>query len=741
MQMGHGREAALSKKSKAQRSLWRAFKGSIEQYTPIEVRDLPNKPMYAIGTMVLLSYVILFVSFCVTSYTEQVKTKFLVPMGQDVPGAECQDIPSAITTSYIVDSSGRYSGLVGFNYNATLYNIEFNNLKVTTAEYASLMQQVRQSYVELIGQNAATSTLNLNIVMWLSSKYVFKDSSGSSLNIFSFEADVATVFYNSASIPITFFMQSRDKQCTAARYANFDRSSYLLSVSFNAIEYNQSAACNDIVDLRTLYGTGFINIITLETYPALNQKTNTYFDMRSYLTALAINLDVFSTEFCAGDLFNCLESTQDPTSGDGYTIYYLIDPRYIGMTPLGCIQMDGSTQYICSVRFGGTFGLPVLNMLGSGSDLSSNDFIYRTICDCSSSNADNEYCDNFYFLVSLLVYPKGEETNSDDGGNNNAVDLAIQYANNYAQLIKDAFQATVPRQVSQTEQGDGMADFDFCFINGQYCNALSYLVSNNNGINPLNQYYKALINGSCSADQFLVSDDAWNNIYQGPPISLTENYKQCNKKSSSAFTAAAGIAAANMYTLIPFISLFLVHVYLCLGVYFVNSEDPVDGGNNCNGRRGKNEGERKFKRSDKEAAIDMVADSILDELYQQKYGGEDDHKHNSTTSKTIRDLSSLLRKKMAAEHMNSAIYMSSFVQEFGSLVDDTYEGTVVSTLHKNMNSDKNYIDVELPSMTDTGETEFAVVPAFMEDGKKDMQQMVMREEKVNTTGVNMKNDS
>ena len=108
MQMGHGREAALSKKSKAQRSLWRAFKGSIDQYTPIEVRDLPNKPMYAIGTMVLLSYVILFVSFCVTSYTEQVKTKFLVPMGQDVPGAECQDIPSAITTSYIVDSSGRY---------------------------------------------------------------------------------------------------------------------------------------------------------------------------------------------------------------------------------------------------------------------------------------------------------------------------------------------------------------------------------------------------------------------------------------------------------------------------------------------------------------------------------------------------------------------------------------------------------------------------------------------------------
>ena len=137
----------------------------------------------------------------------------------------------------------------------------------------------------------------------------------------------------------------------------------------------------------------------------------------------------------------------------------------------------------------------------------------------------------------------------------------------------------------------------------------------------------------------------------------------------------------------------------------------------------------------------MVADSILDELYQQKYGGEDDHKHNSTTSKTIRDLSSLLRKKMAAEHMNSAIYMSSFVQEFGSLVDDTCESTVVSTLHKNMISDKNYIDVELPSMTDTGETESAVVPAFMEDGKKDMQQMVMREEKVNTTGVNMKNDS
>ena len=112
-----------------------------------------------------------------------------------------------------------------------------------------------------------------------------------------------------------------------------------------------------------------------------------------------------------------------------------------------------------------------------------------------------------------------------------------------------------------------MADFDFCFINGQYCNALSYLVSNNNGINPLNQYYKPLINGSCSADQFLVSDDAWNNIYQGPPISLTENYKQCNKKSSSAFTAAAGIAAANMYTLIPFISLFLVHVYLCLCIH------------------------------------------------------------------------------------------------------------------------------------------------------------------------------
>ena len=709
------REAKLKTCDQIKRTLWQLFDSGIDVGTPVMVQDLPFRPKYIIGFLVLISYIVFFVSFCVTGYIQQIDTKYLVPVDQETPSATCTDALRTITASYMIDINGTYSGVQGFDYNEALYNLELNNLQVTNSQYQSLIQGVKEE-IAFIGQQSKNETLNINLVFWFSFKYVFKYSDNPNLQQFSFVSDINIVFNSLNSVPVSFYMQSTYAHCNISRYASFEPSSYALSVQFDALKYNDTKDCTSIIGLDNL-NVGY-NALDIDLYPALNQVTKTNIDLRSYFTALAINLNLFSPKFCAGDIRNCLQITGYANASNnpsGLETFYLIDPRYYGMAPVGCLNTSAPNQFMCVVQFGGLFGIPVFNTIGTGSDsIQQEDFFSRSICECSSVDQNDPGCTDFSFFVSLIVFSEQNVGAS--------ISLLLKYNGNYQQLIKDAFQATVPSNTRKDTE-----EFSFCVLQ-EYdteCEVVTFLVSNNDGTNPISQYYKDLIQGGCT-DNFNVPDSVWDKIEEGLPISFVENYKQCHKKGPVAFFDAAGIAAANMNILVPFVALFLVQAYLLFNLYTLESKS-----NNNNHPRNKMSDERKFKKHAKSEALGMLAQLILEELHRRKYGTSD---NNDLKSEIINDVADLIQDRMGYEHMNSAIYMSDFVKEFGYLSNESDKTSVKSALHHSKSRKEDEVDIEmLPStvtngLNDHSKQQSTVVPGFRQGDAQNHR--TAREEKV-----------
>ena len=114
-----------------------------------------------------------------------------------------------------------------------------------------------------------------------------------------------------------------------------------------------------------------------------------------------------------------------------------------------------------------------------------------------------------------------------------------------------------------------------------------------------------------------------------------------------------------------------------------------------------------YTKCDKMEAMEMIGEEILHELYRRKHKIVSDHQ----TSKVIQDLTTQLQHNMALEHMNSAIYMSPFVEVYGGLIDDTDRRSVMSTLHINGEKKEGAVDAETPSR-ELSTLQSTVVPGF-----------------------------
>jgi hypothetical protein len=142
----------------------------------------------------------------------------------------------------------------------------------------------------------------------------------------------------------------------------------------------------------------------------------------------------------------------------------------------------------------------------------------------------NSYCHVFDFMIGVLYYPynmtEGEtaerrsfillqklidkrpfsETNS------------MAYNASYASVTDNLWDTPMFFEQEWRE-----AAYDFCLIDGQYCDIAmfnSYDFDNSF----LSSYYYNLPRGSC-ADSFTADD--WDSLENNPPIGLVEEYFQC----------------------------------------------------------------------------------------------------------------------------------------------------------------------------------------------------------------------
>ena len=133
----------------------------------------------------------------------------------------------------------------------------------------------------------------------------------------------------------------------------------------------------------------------------------------------------------------------------------------------------------------------------------------------------------------------------------------------------------------------------------------------------------------------------------------------------------------------------------------------------------------------KSEALGMLAQLILEELHRRKYGTSD---NNDLKSEIINDVADLIQDRMGYEHMNSAIYMSDFVKEFGYLSNESDKTSVKSALHHSKSRKEDEVDIEmLPStvtngLNDHSKQQSTVVPGFRQGDAQNHR--TAREEKV-----------
>ena len=151
------------------------------------------------------------------------------------------------------------------------------------------------------------------------------------------------------------------------------------------------------------------------------------------------------------------------------------------------------------------------------------------MCSDGSENMD-PYCHTFDFMIGVLYYPfnitegTAAELRSFSQLRKLIDTRSFSITN---QMAYNASHASVTENLWDTplffEQEWRESAYDFCLIDGQYCDVAmfnSYDFDNSF----LSSYYYNLPRGSCS-DSFTAEN--WDNLQDNPPVGLVEEYFQC----------------------------------------------------------------------------------------------------------------------------------------------------------------------------------------------------------------------
>ena len=678
----------LLSKSKWKRKIWQQFESLVRRFTPESIQDLrPVNTMYLISSIVLLSYILAFSLFLSYGYKNSYETQYLVPAAQDTSDDSqiCAVQHKEITKlDFYIDTQGYYNGRNGFIYAEAIYNIQFNNIGFDQDAYVSYMETARMN-IDAVGARAMNYTLNINILFYLTYKFVqiighagTDESEKEYYQIFSLTADINDIF-NPITSPLVFVM-SRDHQCLIERIAYFNGPSNTMGLTFNALSYNASSNCTEVLSFGG-WVNGLLSPEYYKYFPSINKDINGRFDMRSFVVAHAINVGVYNDKSCAGNITNCFQQSQPPIPlSDGFTVYYYIDSSFEGMDPVQCIKPANATSdydLFCCISMQGFTGVPILQV-NPGLNVNSYSEGPTPMCSCSESNSQLEGCYTNNFFVSLLIYDLNTSSSPDEQNEKTYFPLrrlGLKYVGNYTTLLVDSYNATYPRL--REDFGQDASYFDFCYDEPSdvYCRVVTF--STLQYYNYLNIFKRQLFTGSCN-NPFSISDASWNRVYNSQPFDFNEKYASCHKSSSMAFVEATGISLANTFSYVPLGASFFAVFYL-LYLYWHSENDELAMAAE----------ETDFQIQDQREIMKMISNNLLRELYYRKYGSTNassDHSRNQDKN-VFSSLADMLEKEMSEKYFRNAQYMNSTVETFGRLLDPvTFRATDTDNVHNPISS-------------------------------------------------------
>jgi hypothetical protein len=373
------------------------YEGFVPVAGGVEISDIRDEgwgwPLLAIY-LLLFSFV--FVYLTIFGTIDNYQTRFLSLL-KDASGTECFEIPLSLTAKYLGDTHGRWETEKQFNYNSSIFVVDFLGATVNTKQYYDTMLGFRK-HLEFLGAKSVSRNVAWTSLAWTTMSYANEDKT---IRFYS-NADVGIVVGGD----INAYWSSRNGLCDAATP---------IVGSFNSITKFFSLTAPFDANLCPSQNGALFRAAAKTTSP---DPIKIEVDARSLQTTIALNFGILNltqlivTSTSYGDIAN-----------DIYPGRFYIDPHFSSMEPIFCLNKSFplynlspaaiSGPEICYIAYGGNgivdmlFGYPMLQEFKASiqsytQNASYGDTGYQDTCKCPTDKF-NELC-NAEETVYTVIY-------------------------------------------------------------------------------------------------------------------------------------------------------------------------------------------------------------------------------------------------------------------------------------------------------------------------------------------------
>jgi hypothetical protein len=466
-----------------------------------DIKAMSPEYMYPLGWLVFICLIGIFLSVFLNGYYSAVNREYLSPFTGKTASKNCFTIPTVNTGTYLATQQGSWQGADGFQFGKATYELTTVSTAFSYDEYDYLMNKVYNS-LQFVKNISVNYDLASNLVYWMSSMFV--PYPGNTAQRLTFMGTPQVVF-NRQKIVGT--VSNVEGECNVTSTAAFNTQNGLLTLSYDYNEYVNNRICNDSVSPSLL------------SY--LPSTDNGYFslhlDTRSIITALAVNMGIIEVDN--------LVAIEDLSSvyvfeGVSYNVSVYYDPKYNGMEPISCINVNTTLHVdysFCIIKVQNeVYAIPLFNHYGMSD-------VTPTPCNCSTidpADLANSYysCNLFSFMTGVLFYP----TNNPDEIMRMWLNIGLTVVNQVltspvnsqafnAQYIGSYWGLNSPDRALFETPDYREAAYSLCNVTGNtgLCSLITFSIFDKTPQNwAVTDYYYQLMNGAC-ANTFVPEYEEW----------------------------------------------------------------------------------------------------------------------------------------------------------------------------------------------------------------------------------------
>jgi hypothetical protein len=391
-------EIQLSKvpEKPAQRFLGFLYDWAVPIAGGVDIGDIRDEGWgWPLLTIYLILFSFVFVYLTITGTIDDYETRFLSLLKVS-SGTECSEVPLSLTAKYLGDTHGWWETEKQFNYNSSIFVIDFVGATVNTKQYYDTMVGFRK-HLESFGAKSVTRNVAWTSLAWNTMSYSNEDKT---IRFYS-NADVGIVIRGY----IEAYWSHRNGLCEPDTpiVGSFNPVTKMLSLTAPS----EGKLCPD------QYGS-LLRVASKTTSP---DPMMIEIDARSIQTAIALNFGILNltqlivTSTMYGDITN-----------DIFPGRFYIDPHFSSMEPIFCLNKSSSRYNIspaaisgpeiCYIAYGGNglgsmlFGYPILQEFKGSLEKFSNpsygDTGYQDTCKCPTDKFN--YLCNAVETVYTVIY-------------------------------------------------------------------------------------------------------------------------------------------------------------------------------------------------------------------------------------------------------------------------------------------------------------------------------------------------